>query len=186
VEWQAQGFSVKLVAMNVFENDDGNNYNYLGSTLSYTSHNTLGEGNYRITLGATSSEFLDPSETQTHSLRGVTLSLDQEFGENIGGFLRIGWQDQDAAVDFGALYSGGLTIAGRYWNRPNDSVGLGYAYLSGGNTGIDKTQVFEGYYSLAMGRYLTLTGDVQYMNEELDTTKGPEGWILGLRAVAQF
>ena len=37
------------------------------------------------------------------------------------------WQTTDAAVDYQALYSGGIDISGNAWRRPDDNIGIGYA-----------------------------------------------------------
>ena len=39
----------------------------------------------------------------------------------------------------------GLNISGRLWSRTDDNVGIGFAYLDGGNLELDKTYVFETY-----------------------------------------
>jgi hypothetical protein len=39
---------------------------------------------------------------------------------------------------------GGVNVSGKLWGREQDNIGIGYGYLEGGNTGVDKTQVVEG------------------------------------------
>ncbi len=65
-------------------------------------------------------------------------------------------------------------------------MGIGYAYLDGGNAGIDRTQVFEVYARFVPKRHFAVTVDVQYMNEELDAGGGPKGWIPGIRLTGEF
>ena len=110
VQWKTDQWSVHGVVMNVNENDDGNNYSFLSMQVAYAVASRLGQGNYRITLGGTTKEFLNPTGTALESRDGISLSFDQQFGGVFGGFMRLAWQDQDAAVDFGALYSGGVNI----------------------------------------------------------------------------
>jgi porin len=38
-----------------------------------------------------------------------------------------------------------MNISGKLWGREQDKIGIGYGYLDGGNTGVDKSQVVEGY-----------------------------------------
>jgi len=63
---------------------------------------------------------------------------------------------------------------------------VAYAYLSGGNLDIRKTQVAEAYYRWQPGEIFALTADMQYQQDKYKTATGPGGWILGLRATAEF
>jgi hypothetical protein len=188
LEWQISNFSVRGVVMNVGGNDEGNSYHFYGAQLGYTLSSPLGEGNYRVIVDHTSKQFLDKQGEDKGHLTAVVLSFDQQLGDVIGAWIRFGWQDDQAAVDYEAVYSGGLDISGSLWRRENDNIGLGYAYLSGGNLNIDETQVFEGYYRLVLNEYLALTADVQYMKDDYKESSAPEskGIILGFRATAEF
>jgi hypothetical protein len=162
VELEYGAFSLKGVGMNVGENDDGNNYNFYGVQLGYTLSTTFGEGNYRVTGSFASREFLDPAgETK---------------------------ESRKAAVDFKDLYSGGINISGKLWGREQDNAGVGYAYLRGGNTGLDRTQVGEGYVSFGLNDYLALSVNVQYMDDAYEPGAGDDasGWIFGIRMTAEF
>ena len=64
-------------------------------------------------MSGTNKEFLDDGDDDDNNLLRATLSFDQELGRNWGAFLRVGWQDDSALVDYDALYSGGLDIKGR-------------------------------------------------------------------------
>jgi porin len=119
-------------------------------------------------------------------LGALTFSLDQELGDLVGAFLRLGWQKDDAAVDFKALYSGGLDMNGKLWGRPQDNMGIAYAYLDGGNTGIERSHVFEVYVRVVLNDYLAVTADLQYIDEDYDEGKGPRVWIPGIRLTAEF
>ncbi len=186
VQWKTNQWSVHGVVMNVGENDDGNNYSFFGMQVAYAIATHLGQGNYRITLGGTTKEFLNPAGTTLERRGGISLSFDQQLGDVFGGFMRLAWQEQDAAVDFSALYSGGVNISGKIWHRSRDNIGIGYAYVVGGNTGIDRIQVLEVYARLVPKRHFAVTLDLQYMNEELDAGGGPTGWIPGVRLTADF
>jgi len=108
----------------------------------------------------------------------------------VGGFLRFTWQQDDAAIDYKALYSGGLDFSGSSWSRDEDNIGVGYAYLDGGNQSVKSTQVFEAYYRALLNEYAAITADVQYMDDDLDQEDphqhNPDGWIFGLRLTAEF
>lgn len=96
---------------------------------------------------------------------------------------------EEAAVDYDAIYTDGLNFNGSGWNRENDNIGIGYAYLAGGNLDIDSTQAFEAYYRFGLNDYLGITADVQYMKDAyIDSVvdDSPRGWIFSLRLVAEF
>jgi len=186
VDWHEGPWSFHAVVMDIGENDDGNNYSFYGVQAGYTVHTNVGTGHYRLIMAGASKDFLDPSGTQLEDRASALLSFDQEFGKVVGGWLRVGWQTDDAAVDYNALYSGGLDIKGAAWGRPADNIGIGYASLNGGNRDIDKTHIAEAYYRWQLGKVLGLTADVQYMRDDYKMSNGPRGWILGLRAAAEF
>ncbi len=215
-------FSAQAVGMNINENDEGNNFNFWGVQLGWHPEFKLGTGNYRVNIAGTSSKFSAPSTFvepdpdpdveqdlvlvdgrelvevpgDEEALLGWGLSFDQAIGESFGLFLRLGWQNTDAAVDYDALYSGGLNITGNAWKRPDDNIGLGYAYLEGGNTDVKRTNVFEAYYRAVLNEHFSITADIQYMDDNLKKVEppmvegpfqdNPDGWIFGLRAVAEF
>lgn len=209
-------FSLNAVGMNINENDEGHNYNFWGVQAGWHPELQIGAGNYRVNITGSSSAFLSPSSLvapdpdpeaeqdlvlvdgevfaedpgQRESLLSWGLSFDQTVGENLGLFLRLTWQDTDAAVDYVALYSGGLNITGNAWGRPDDNIGLGYAYLQGGNTDVNRTNVFEGYYRAALNDYFAITADIQYMSDALEqldpAQEDPEGWIFGVRLTAEL
>ncbi len=92
VQWKMDQWSVHGVVMNVGENEYGNNYSFFSAQLAYAIAMHLGQGNYRITLGGSTQEFLNPAGTALERLAGVSLSFDQQFGDTFGGFLRLAWQ----------------------------------------------------------------------------------------------
>ena len=185
VELDSGPVTTSAVLMNVGANDDGRSYWFWGLQVAYKVDSKLGTGNYRVLVDGTSKDFLDPQGSNEESLLGLTFSFDQELSDSLGAFVRIGWQQDDAEVDFDAQYSGGLNISGSLWNRPRDNAGIGYGYLSGGNAGVGDTQVLEAYARFQFGEYVALTTDLQYMNEET-TTGDTRGWIPGVRLVIQF
>jgi hypothetical protein len=213
IEAEFGSFSVNAVGMNINENDEGNNYNFWGAQIGWHPEFKIGAGNYRINVSGTSSEFSAPPDYveptpddedlvlvdgralvevpgQEEALLAWGLSFDQAIGEVFGVFTRMAWQSGDAAVDYDALYSGGINILGSPWRRPDDNIGLGYAYLEGGNTDVKRTNVFEAYYRASLNEYFAITADVQYMDDDLDKVdpmqQNPDGWIFGLRATAAF
>ncbi len=186
LEWDTGPWSARAVYMNVNENDDGESFNFYGAQLGYTVVNTLGEGTYRVLVVSTSNDFFDNDGADQEKIQGASLSFDQRLSETLGGWLRFAWVDDDAAVDYDAIYSGGIDIQGGPWGRSDDNIGLGYGYLNGGNLDVDRSHVAEVYYRLVMNDYLALTADVQYMNDDLDDNDSPKGFIVGLRVVGEI
>ena len=114
------------------------------------------------------------------------LSFDQQLGEVLGAWVRLGKQDDDAAITCENLHSGGIDINGRLWGRGDDNMGIGYANLRGGNLDVDQTHVFEIYARFALSGIFALTADVQYMKDEMKQDDSPRGFICGLRLTAEF
>lgn len=178
--------SLRGVFMEVGTNDDGNAFNFFGGQAAVTTKTRLGEGTYRLIVSGTDEQFLDPTGTRLESLASVTLSLDQQIGEQVGVFARIGWQDDAAAITHETLYSGGLSFAGTIWGRENDTIGLAFAHLDGGNSALSDSQVFEAYYRLGINDNFAVTADVQRMSDRMRAGGGPEGTIFSLRGTAEF
>ncbi|RKT45697.1 carbohydrate porin [Thiocapsa rosea] len=199
-------WEIKAAALNIGENDDGNNYNFWGAQVGYRLDTALGEGNYRAVITGTSSAFFRPSAdlgeaaewtedapqdgapvaAQKTDLMGYGLSFDQALGDHLGAFLRLGWTDHKDILDYRGLYTGGLQLGGGLWGREADTVGIAYGYLDGANTGISNTNVAELYYRFAANDFLALTADIQYMADAYDSGEDIEGWIFGLRLVAEL
>jgi porin len=197
--WGTGAWVVNAVYMNVGKTDEEvsdaselnsvdlpDNYDYLGVEAGYTLATPLGSGNYRVMYLHTSNDFINADATQAENLSGVLLSFDQSLGDSLGAFIRFGSQSERASVRYRSIYSGGLDISGNLWSRARDNVGVGVAYLQGGNRSIDFSWIAESYYRMVFHEHLAVTADLQYMRDvELDGS-GPEGFILGLRAVTAF
>jgi hypothetical protein len=160
LEWNSGPWSLRGVVMKVNENDGGNDYTFYGAQLGYTLQSELGEGNYRVLVDRTSEDFVDDTGESEHKHTSIVFSFDQQLGDALGAFLRIGWQDDDAAVNFDAIWSGGINISGASWKRVDDNIGLGYAYLDGGNLDIKHSQVAEAYYRFVIDDYLATHGRI--------------------------
>ena len=189
LEWEYGPWSAKGVGMNVGENEAGNNYNFFGLQAGYKLNTSLGEGNYRLIYeGSPNEAFLDPDGITLGSRHALLISFDQAFGDVIGGWIRFGTQIQIAMVDYAHIYSGGLNISGNLWGRGQDNLGIGYGYLSGGNTGVRQTQVAEAYARFGFMEYFAVTLDLQYMEDRFDPGAGEnmDGWIAGIRFAMEY
>lgn len=186
VELDRGPWSLRAVTMRVGENDEGNGYSFYGGQIAYTANTRLGEGTYRLVAARTSDEFSDPSGNTLEGLQQFTFSADQQLGETFGVFARFSWQDDAASVTHDAMYSGGLTIKGSVWGRADDTIGIGYAHLNGGNGDVSRSHVTEIYYRAALNEHWALTGNVQLIEDELTTGPGPKGTIFSLRGTKEF
>ncbi len=185
-EWDQGAWSLRGVIMDIGQNDDGHRYQFYAVQLAYSADHTLGPGTYRLVLTRHSDAFLNPAGSNKENLSAALISLDQALGDNLAGWLRIGTQADDAAVDHDTLYAAGIDIHGSTWGRVNDNIGIGVAQLDGGNGNIDRTQLIETYYRMQCNEMLGLTADVQYQKDDYRVSQGPDGWIISLRAVAEF
>jgi len=118
-------------------------------------------------------------------------------------------------IDLQSEYSGGFNFKGTAWGRAADNIGIAFAYLEGPNWSpavqsaiveppdpqvvdgmveapaeatqvLARTNVFEAYYRFAFNDYLALSADVQYMKDKYREGDDVDGWVFGLRAVAEF
>jgi len=162
-------------------------FNYYGFQLARTLHLPSGVGHYRLMSYATSEDFLSANAQQFARLQGWNISADQIVAEGIGIFWRYGQQQEDAAIDYRALWALGLNLNGGFWGRDDDEFGFGYAQLDGGNGDIERSRVFEAYLKFTLSETLALTLDLQYMHEQLNAP-APErtAWLPGLRLIAAF
>ena len=153
--------------------------------MGYKMNSFLGEGNYRVIGQLTSKEFLDANGDKESRLAGF-LSFDQELGDIFGAWIRFGWQDDKALIDYDQLYSGGLNITGKWYGREADNIGIGYGYLNG-KSDINYTQVAEAYWRFVLNDYVAVTVDAQYMQDEYEPDEDDiDGFILGIRGVVEF
>ncbi|MCG6969114.1 MAG: carbohydrate porin [Gammaproteobacteria bacterium] len=188
VAWQRHSIKIHAVAMAVGENEAGNAYNYFGAELEYHINTGLGEGNYRATMVNTSADFEDPTGQGGKRHNGIIFSFDQQLGQAFGAFIRFGWQNDEAAIEYENIASGGIDINGGLWSRPHDNIGFGFAHVNGGNLDMEHTLVAEAYYRFVATGILALTLDLQYISENYrEPNAGTvEGFIPGLRLVAGF
>lgn len=186
LELDMKPWSVRVAYMNIGENDDGNNTNFLGGQVGYTLKSSLGEGTYRALVAGASKDFLNAEGTAKEGHLAFGLSFDQQIGETFGAFLRMGWQDQDAAVSYEAIYSGGLNILGTPWRRPKDNIGMAYGFLDGGNLDVRWSHVAEIYYRFEFNENFALTADTQYMKDILRGADGADGFVFGLRGTIKL
>ena len=128
---------------------------------------------------------------------GFGLNLEQELFASVGVFARLGWSDgrNEAWVfsDVDGAASAGLSVKGVFWNRPNDTVGIGDAinaisdvhqrFLAAGGTGIlagdgalnyALENALETYYDAQIWKSLHGALDYQFVaNPAFNRDRGP-------------
>ena len=137
-------------------------------------------------MGAVDRSLIDLSGTSKQKNDILIFSFDQQLGSTFGAFTRFGWRLDDEIINYRALYSGGIDIKGTAWNRILDNIGIGLVYLEGGNNRIEYTKTAEAYYRMVINPHFALTADIQYTRDEYIQIQGAEGYIVSLRATANF
>ena len=166
-------------------------------------------GNYRQALTL---EALDPAQDINDvmaSIRhvnpkyGFYANLEQQLVQDVGLFARASWNDGSNEIlsftDIDRSVSGGLSIKGSFWGRPNDTVGIGGAvnglsdahrdYLAAGGIGLiigdgrltySPERIFETYYAYSVRKGVTLTADYQLItNPSYNADRGPVSIFAG-------
>ncbi|MBV9367851.1 MAG: carbohydrate porin, partial [Solirubrobacterales bacterium] len=145
---------------------------------------------------------------QTRS--GVSINLQQQVTESVGIFARAGVSNGNVEpVDFTDIdrtVSAGVSVNGKQWGRPDDTVGVGGVingiapvhreYFNLGGLGIligdgqlpkyGNEKIFEAYYSFSVAKNLSLTVDYQFADAPAyNLQRGPVS-IGTLRLHAEF
>jgi high affinity Mn2+ porin len=141
---------------------------------------------------------------------GVSLNLEQQITETLGVFARAGWADGNIEpwdfTDIDRTVSGGVSINGKDWGRPDDTIGIGGIvngiagvhrnYFNNGGLGIligdgqlpnpGVEGIFETYYSYALTASTKVSVDYQFIaNPGYNTDRGPANLFAG-RIHSQF
>ncbi len=118
---------------------------------------------------------------------GYVVNLEQQLRENVGAFFRYSWNagqnELCCFTDITGSVSGGLSIKGASWGRPDDTFGAAGAlneishslqsYLAASGRGLligngalpsyAGEKVFETYYSYAVSGNVTVSADYQWI-----------------------
>jgi high affinity Mn2+ porin len=129
---------------------------------------------------------------------GVSLNLEQQVTETIGLFARAGWADGNVEpwdfTDIDRTVSGGVSITGKQWGRPDDTIGIAgaingiasvhQAYFNAGGVGVligdgqlpnyGLEQIVEAYYSYSISASMKVSVDYQLIaNPAYNIDRGP-------------
>lgn len=138
--------------------------------------------------GTTSAAFWRHSSTNLgimvqHDQRIYSHPSDSKDGRGLNVILRFGWARPELAEI--PLYLGASVAWHGLWARDNDTVGVGFGYLSvaqplGGSPGPRGEVFVEAFYKMRLTHFFSLQPDVQlYLNPGGD---GPPAFALGLRS----
>ncbi len=171
--------------------------------------NIANAGNYREAL-----ENPDPNQgildTRTGRVKyGFVVNAEQALTDDLGLFSRLSWNDGQEEIssytDIDQSLSGGLSLKGSQWDRPDDTIGLAgvinglsqaqIAFLKAGGTGIligdgslnyAPEKIIEAYYTYTVAKPLTTTADYQFISDPAyNQNRGPVN-VFALRAHLAF
>ena len=157
----------------------------------------------------------DPSDALAavrhyQSRPGVSVNLEQQLNETVGVFARAGYTDGSVEpwdfTDIDRTVSGGFSVNGKPWGRPDDTFGIAgvlnglapvhAAYFAAGGNGIligdgqlpntRLEKIFETYYSISLSKAVKVSFDYQFIG---DPAYNPQRGPVNLGAVrlhAQF
>jgi high affinity Mn2+ porin len=164
-----------------------------------------------ITLAQITGEPADITAVRSYTSRpGASMNLEQQISDTVGVFARAGWADGNVEpwdfTDIDRTVSGGVSINGKNWGRPDDTVGIAgvinnisgvhQAFFNAGGLGIligdgqlpnpGLEKIFETYYSYALSPDVRVSFDYQFIaNPAYNRDRGPVNAFAG-RFHAQF
>jgi high affinity Mn2+ porin len=179
--------------------------------LYWLTRGRLGTYLDAISLGATAGQTPSTSDVRRFRTKdGFGLNLEQQLATDFGVFARAsmsqGTVEEVDFTDINKSISGGLSLTGSRWGRPNDTVGLagainrishqGKLYLAAGGLGgiigdgqlpnAGPEQILEAYYSVALFNFARFTADYQFIkNPAYNRDRGPVS-VFGLRLHVQY
>lgn len=180
------------------------------AVTGYLTRARLGDFEEAVTLARLTGAAPDLGLVRRYgSKTGITGNIEQQVIPGLGLFARAGYtpgkREAYAFTDVDATLAGGAAISGRFWNRPDDTLGIaavrnmisashqayfaagGYSALIGDgqlpHPGAEK--IMEIYYTLPVATWL-LSFDYQFIaNPAYNRDRGPAS-IIATRLHAQF
>lgn len=180
-----------------------------------TFYNSGNTANYRQVVAiAAANPALDINDITIANQRdrskyGFYVNLEQQIVKDVGLFARASWNDGQNQIlsftDIDRSVSGGLSIKGSHWGRPDDTIGIGGAanglsdahrdFLAAGGTGLligdgrlnySPERILEAYYAWKLNYWTTMTFDYQFItNPAYNADRGPVSIFSG-RLHAEF
>jgi high affinity Mn2+ porin len=179
--------------------------------LGFLSHGRMGKYNEATEIALATDQAADIAAVRSmHDRGGFSFSANQTLTDDLGVFARAGWsQGQYEDFDYTDIdrsVSGGLSLTGKRWDRPDDTVGFATAmnepssaakrFFAAGGLGIlvgdgqllhsGPEGIIETYYKFAVFSWANVTLDYQFVNNPAyNRDRGPVS-ILGMRFHAEF
>jgi high affinity Mn2+ porin len=177
----------------------------------YLERGSMGDYSDAVALAQATGQPADINAVRSYTSRpGVSMNVEQQVNDIFGLFFRAGWADGHKEpwdfTDVDRTVQGGVSINGKSWGRPDDTVGIGgivngisndhIAFLNAGGLGIligdgqltnyGTERILEAYYSYAMTPSTRFTLDYQLVgNPGYNADRGPAN-IFAARAHWQF
>ena len=183
--WHRDQWTFSGALMEVHQLTSPDKYTFYGIQARYTLETRLGTGHYRVLLNG-DRDFIDEAGASKQRNDVVIISIDQQFGDTVGAFTRMGWRLDNESINYRAVYTGGIDIRGTNWGRMLDNIGIALGYMNGGNNRIIRTRLAETYYRMVINPKLAFTADIQYMRDQYFSIPDAEGIIYSLRATINF
>lgn len=164
-----------------------------------------------VALAAATGQPADITAVRRYTSRpGGSINLQQKVSADLGVFARVGWADGSVEpwdfTDIDRTLSGGVSLSGTSWKRPQDTVGIAavfngisgahQAFLNRGGLGIlvgdgklphaGLEKIFESYYNCALLPSTALSVDYQLIDDPgYNADRGPVN-VLTVRIHWQF
>jgi high affinity Mn2+ porin len=177
----------------------------------FLSRGRAGDFSNAVALSPITGMPADINAVRSYTSRpGISLNVEQQVTNTLGVFFRAGWADGNIEpwdfTDIDRTVSGGVSINGKSWGRPDDTIGIAgvvngissahVAFLNAGGLGIPvgdgqlpnyrTEKILEAYYSYALTPSTRLTFDYQFLaNPAYNADRGPVN-IFASRAHWQF
>ena len=177
----------------------------------YLERGSMGDYSDAVALAQATGQPADINAVRSYTSRpGVSMNVEQQVNDIFGLFFRAGWADGHKEpwdfTDVDRTVQGGVSINGKSWGRPDDTIGIGgivngisndhIAFLNAGGLGIligdgqltnyGTERILEAYYSYAMTPSTRFTLDYQLVgNPGYNADRGPAN-IFAARVHWQF
>jgi high affinity Mn2+ porin len=173
--------------------------------LIYSQHANMAAYQNAIAWGTQTRQVPDLVEVRAPGTKswGYGFNAEQAANEDLGFFARWSWNPgttETQTLDMKTSLSGGLSLKGSAWSRPDDTFGLGVAtngisalqvqymkqggmtaFIGDGNIDYRKERVIEAFYSAKLPNDIYLTLDLQRIqNPGFNSKRGPIN-LLGMR-----
>jgi high affinity Mn2+ porin len=171
----------------------------------FLSRGSAGNFDDAVALAQATGTPADINAVRSYTSRpGVSLNVEQQVNDNLGVFFRAGWADGNIEpwdfTDIDRTVQGGVSINGKSWGRPDDTIGIAgvingisnahIAFLNAGGLGIlvgdgqlpnyGTEKILEAYYSYALTSSTRLTFDYQFIsNPGYNADRGPVNVFAG-------